>query len=83
MMLFYAPLVLVQKLLPNVFVSNTANGLTMMATIPFLPYFHEKINRRTGSMLIFGLAAIFTLGQYLLDPTGCITCLKGTNYILM
>ena len=40
MLLFYAPLVLVQKMIPNVFTSNVANGLSMIATIPFLPYFH-------------------------------------------
>ena len=83
MMLSYAPLVLIQKLLPNIFVSSTANGLTMMLTVPFLPYFHANISRRKGCMAAFGLAGIFTLGQYILDPTSCTSCLNGTEFIWM
>ena len=83
MMLTYAPVVLIQKLIPNIFVSGFANGLTQLATIPFMPYINKNVSRRKGLMTIFSLATIFTLIQYFLNPAGCLNCLKGNQFVLL
>lgn len=69
--------------MPNVFVSGMVNGLSFLTTIPFLTYINENVKRRYSSMLSVGLTAFFIFLQYLVNPQGCISCLKGPKYVLM
>ena len=83
MMLNFAPVVLIQKLIPNIFISGFANGITQLLTIPFMPYLNKNVSRRKGLMTMFGFATFSTLAMYFINPTGCMSCLKGTQYILL
>lgn len=83
MLLEYAPALLMQKLVPNIFVSGLANGISQFLSIPFLPYFNQNVSRRPALMVMFGLSTIFTIFQYFLDPSGCINCLKGLSLVLL
>ena len=71
--LFGIPL-LMAKLFSNIFISGLVNGLSQFATIPFLPYFNKNVSRRRGLMWMFGMNALFTLLQFIINPSG------GLNY---
>lgn len=83
MLLQYAPILLMQKLVPNIFISGFANGISQFATIPFLPYLNKNMSRRRSLMAMFTLTTIFTFFQYLIDPLGCISCMKGFSLVLL
>ena len=83
MLLQYAPVLLMQKLVPNIFVSGFANGISQFLTIPFLPYLNQNVSRRPALMAMFALTTLFTLFQYFLDPSGCTSCLKGLSLVLL
>lgn len=57
----YAPIFLMQRLVPNIFIAGIANGLSQYASIPFLPYLNTNISRRPGLMVMFALTVLFIL----------------------
>ena len=82
-LLLFAPAFLMQKLFSNIFISGIVNGLSQFATLPFLPYMNKKISRRKGLMTTFGLNAIFTLLQFILNPSGCLNCTKKLTSVFV
>lgn len=74
MFILYGIPLLMAKLFTNIFISGVVNGLSQFATIPFLPYFNKNVSRRRGLMGMFGINALFTLLQFILDPSGCLNC---------
>ena len=79
----YAPVYLTQKIIPNIFISLTANAFSRMATLPILLYLNKSASRRDGLRLMSVFALIFLLLQYIVDPSGCLTCLSATNSTLL
>ena len=83
MFLLYGPTLLLQQLFSNIFISGIINGLSQFATIPFLPVLNKNVSRRKGLMAMFALTALFTLAQYIVDPSGCIGCTRGVSSVLI
>ena len=79
----YAPVLLMQKLVPNIFIAGLANGLSQYLNIPILPYLNANVSRRYGLMVMFAITIVFLLLQFAVDPQGCITCMAGTNLALL
>ena len=68
MLLQYAPVLLMQKLLPDVFVSGFANGIAQFATIPFLPYLNTNVSRRPALMAMFAKSEKQNINLQIRDP---------------
>ena len=83
LLLEFGPVLLESNLLPNIFLPGFANGISLLLAIPFMPYLNEKASRRYSNMIFNGLIALFLLLQFLVNPTGCISCLSGANYIII
>jgi hypothetical protein len=67
MFLQYGPALLLQRLMPNIYLSGLLNGVAQFGSIPFMGYLNKNTSRRKGLMGMFAFASIFTLFQYFLN----------------
>jgi len=58
-------------------------GLSQYANIPFLPYLNANISRKKGLIVMFFCTIITFILQLVVDPQGCVNCVKGINLVLL
>jgi MFS family permease len=67
MFMLYGPAYLLQRLLPDIYISGLLNGVAQFATIPFMGYLNQNVSRRRGLMALYALTSLFTLFQFMLN----------------